>query len=304
MKFGKVYNLKPIDFHMPEPPLATEEWLDELPDPVATPEVYFGCTGWGMKEWVGSYYPSDAKSKEYLRHYARQFTTIELNTTHYRIPTPALVNQWHDMATGPFKFSPKIPQSISHSRDLGMTGEQIGWFCDSIVGLREKLGISFMQLPPTFKPERMDLLAKFLERFPLKRVPLAIEVRHEQWFSDKGAYHAYLDLLRSHQASTVITDVAGRRDVLHMGITTPYVLIRFVGNSLHETDYQRVDDWVTQLVDWLERGVQEVYFFSHQPDNILSPEMCEYFIAQLEARSEYQFLKKPSPLGGEQMALF
>lgn len=304
MKFGKVYHLEPIDFRMPEPPLATEEWLDQLPDPVVTPEVYFGCTGWGMKEWVGRYYPSDAKPKEYLRHYARQFTTIELNTTHYRIPTPALVHQWYDMAIGPFKFSPKIPQSISHSRDLGITGEQISWFCDSIVGLREKLGVSFMQLPPTFKPERIDLLAQFLERFPLKRVPLAIEVRHEQWFNDEGAYQAYLDLLRSYQVSTVITDVAGRRDVLHMGITTPYVLIRFVGNSLHETDYQRVDDWVTQLVDWLERGVQEVYFFSHQPDNILSPEMCEYFIAQLEARSEYQFLKKTSPLGGEQMALF
>lgn len=304
MKFGKVHRLDPIDFTMPAPPLFTEQVLDDLPDPTDAPEVYYGCTGWAMKEWVGKYYPLDAKTKQYLKYYAHQFTTIELNTTHYRIPTPELVQDWYDKSSPPFKFSPKIPQSISHSGDLGLAADQIEWFCQSIVGLKEKLGVSFMQLPPTFKPEKLDALAKFLERFPLKQVPLAVEVRQEQWFEDEGAYQAYLELLHQYGVSTVITDVAGRRDVLHLGLTTPYVLIRFVGNGLHETDYARVDDWVTLLLDWLERGIKEVYFFSHQPDNILSPELCEYFVAQLEARSEYRFPKKPAPLGGEQMALF
>lgn len=304
MKFGKVLDLSPIDFSIANPPMATEDLLDALPDPEETPEVYYGCTGWSMKEWVGTYYPLDAKSKEYLRHYAKQFTTIELNTTHYRIPTPELVQTWYDRSTPPFKFSPKIPQSISHSNDLGISGPQIDWFCESILGLREKLGVSFMQLPPTFTPQRINQLETFFKRFPLKDVPLAVEVRNEAWFADKGAYQAYLDLLRAYEVSTVLTDVAGRRDVLHLGLTTPYVLIRFVGNGLHETDYARVDDWITLLLDWLERGIKEVYFFSHQPDNMLSPEMCEYFVAQLEGRSEYRFEKRPRPLGGGQIALF
>ncbi len=304
MKFGRVSNLNAIDFSMPAPPQATEDLLDGLPDPTAPPAIYFGCTGWAMKEWVGTFYPPKAKPPEFLTHYAKQFTTIELNTTHYRVPTPSLVQAWYDMTDDNFVFSPKIPQSVSHDPELGLRGQDLGWFCDSIVGLREKLGTSFMQLPPNFGPARIGQLERFLARFPLAEVPLAVEVRQEAWFADEAAFQALLDLLRAHKVATVITDVAGRRDVLHLGLTTPQLLLRFVGNGLHETDYQRLDDWISLIIDWLERGLREVYFFSHQPDNILSPEMCIYFIEELERRSPIEFSKKTRPLKDGQISLF
>lgn len=304
MKFGRVNDLSPIDFSLPSPPQATEDFLDQLPEPTTAPKVYFGCTGWAMKEWVGKFYPAKAKSKEFLKHYAKQFTTIELNTTHYRIPTPQLVQSWYQMSDQNFKFAPKIPQSISHAPDLGLRGKELDWFCESIVGLKEKLGTSFMQLPPNFGPARIQQLEGFLKRFPVQEVPLAVEVRQEAWFEDETAFQSLLDLLREHQVGTIITDVAGRRDVLHLGLTTPQLLLRFVGNGLHQTDYERVDEWITLILEWLERGVQEVYFFSHQPDNILSPEMCMYFTEQLEARSPLEFSKKTSPLSDGQMSLF
>lgn len=304
MKFGRVQDLEPIDFSMPQPPLATEQLLNSLPEPTTSPNIYIGCTGWAMKEWLGKFYPSTAKSKEFLKHYSRQFTTIELNTTHYRIPTPELVQSWYQMTDDNFKFSPKIPQSISHAPDLGMRGKEIGWFCESIGGLKEKLGTSFMQLPPNFGPKRIQQLEKFLEKFPLEQVPLAVEVRQEAWFEEEEAFQTFLALLREYQVGTVITDVAGRRDVLHLGLTTPQLLLRFVGNGLHPTDYERVDAWITLMMDWLEKGLKDIYFFSHQPDNILSPEMCLYFQEQLEARTAFEFSKKTKPLNDGQMSLF
>ena len=98
MKFGRVEDLTTIDFSMPKPPVATVTFLEDLPI-AAMPNIYFGCTGWAMKEWVGKFYPHKSKSKEFLKHYAKQFTTIELNTTHYRIPSPELVENWYEMTS-------------------------------------------------------------------------------------------------------------------------------------------------------------------------------------------------------------
>ena len=89
------------------------------------------------------------------------------------------------------------------------------------------------------------------------------------------------DLLAMAGHSTVITDVAGRRDVLHMYLTTPIAVIRFVGNNLHASDYKRIDDWVAQLQQWFAQGLQTVYFFVHQPNNLQAPALADYLVKQL-----------------------
>ncbi|MCS7003779.1 MAG: DUF72 domain-containing protein [Cytophagales bacterium] len=71
-----------------------------------------------------------------------------------------------------------------------------------------------------------------------------MEFRHREWFSNSLAAW---ETLIEYQVSTVITDVAGRRDVLHKRLITPYVIIRFVGNQLHPTDIQRLHAWAERL---------------------------------------------------------
>ena len=251
--------------------------LEKLPVHKSKPTIYVGCTGWSMKEWVGKVYPKGAKSKDFLRHYSRQFNTIELNTTHYRIPSLATIQTWKSTVPQDFKFAPKIPQTISHSRDMATSNDNTTLFCDAISGLENNLGCSFMQLPPYFAINRLEVLAQFLEKFPTE-IPLAIEVRHESWFNDSRNLNQLFDLLEAKGISTVITDVAGRRDVLHQRLTTDTAMIRFVGNGLHPTDYERVNDWITRLKFWIEKGVKEVYFFTHEPDNLLAPELADYFV--------------------------
>lgn len=278
MKFGKLPNIDQVNFTLPPDASGTEAVLAKLSP--TKPQLYVGCTGWGMKEWVGTVYPPKTKAKDFLHHYARQFGTIELNTTHYRIPTPETVIKWRDTVPADFRFCPKIPQSISHSRDMGLSGDNTLRFCENISLLEEKLGCCFVQLPPYFGFDSLGLLTRFLEKFP-RTIPLAVELRHESWFSSPANIEATFEVMQNLNISSVITDVAGRRDVLHQRLTNHTVLIRWVGNALHSTDYERIDEWVARLKTWFEAGLQEVFFFPHEPDNLLAPDIATYFIRKI-----------------------
>ncbi len=256
-----------------------------------------------MKEWVGKIYPKGTKTPDYLRHYTRQFNTIELNTTHYRIPDHFTVQHWHDEAAADFRFCPKVLQGISHAGDLGTGGDLIQRFCEAMSGLGSKLGPCFIQLPPYFGVDKLAVLEAFLKQFTL---PLAVEVRHHSWFDNELNMARLFELLEKYGVSTVITDVAGRRDVAHMRLTTKKVLVRFVGNDLHPTDFTRLDDWAKRLTDWFSMGLEECYFFTHEPDNLLAPDLAAAFYEK--TKNIAGVTSRGPKIGGEeeakQMSLF
>ncbi|WP_273445340.1 DUF72 domain-containing protein [Neolewinella agarilytica] len=302
MKFGKASDLSSIHFELPLDPLANRSRLDryELGADGERPNIFIGATGWSMKEWVGKWYPDKTKTADYLKHYGEQFNTIELNTTHYRIPDAETIRRWYETVPADFRFCPKVPQSISHRNDFGMNGGELQQFVGSLDGLKEKMGCAFVQLPPYFGADRLRQLETFLDRWP-RLLPLAVEVRHESWFADPFATEALMDALASRQIAAVITDVAGRRDVLHNYITAPRTMIRFVGNGLIPTDYSRMEEWADKLKEW---NLPETYFFPHQPDNILSPDASAWFSQHLSAMN-FATVRGPSEWAGpEQMSLF
>jgi len=276
MEFGKLPSIERVDFNLPDEPPQNAHVFEALPPRTAPPRIYLGATGYNMKAWVGRWYPARTKTGGYLAQYGLQFNTIEHNTTHYRIPDVATVARWREEVPTDFRYCPKIPQTISHARDLGLNGPETPLFCEAIGGLGETLGCCFMQLPPFFSTQDLPVLARFLEQFPTQQIPLAVEVRHASFFQKNAGTQAFFELLQVHDVSTVITDVAGRRDVCHMRLTTGRVLIRFVGNGLHPTDHERVQAWAERLRYWFLLGLQEAYFFCHEPDNLLAPELAEF----------------------------
>ena len=68
MKFGKLSDISTVDFQLPTDNGDNERLLKKHPINDA-PTLYVGCTGWGMKEWVGTVYPKGAKAKEFLSYY-------------------------------------------------------------------------------------------------------------------------------------------------------------------------------------------------------------------------------------------
>jgi hypothetical protein len=77
-----------------------------------------------------------------------------------------------------------------------------------------------------------------------------------------------------------------------MHLTIPKVFIRFVGNSLHPTDYTRTDEWIERTKCWLDKGLKELYFFMHMHDEAYSPELTVYLVDKLNAACNLN-LQKP-----------
>ncbi|TXK51983.1 DUF72 domain-containing protein [Pontibacter qinzhouensis] len=281
MDFGKLADISRVDFTLPPDHEGTASALQKnAAEAKAAPAIFVGLPVWVNKAWTGHIYPASMREKDSLLWYGKQFNTIELNSTHYHIPGPDTIDRWRHAVPQGFRFCPKFPQLISHEAQLRHTQDLTATFCEAIAGLEEKLGVSFLQLPPSFGPRQLRDLEAFVQFVP-ESVPLAVELRHPDWFKDATAAQELYEVLEKYRVGTVLTDVAGRRDVLHMRLTTPMAMVRFVGNGLHPTDYSRIDAWVERLQQWLETGLEQLYFFVHEPDNIAAPDLAIYLIEKL-----------------------
>ncbi|NVO30905.1 DUF72 domain-containing protein [Hymenobacter lapidiphilus] len=281
MDFGRLSDLRYVDFRLPaDHPETAAVLARALPTQPAPPAVYVGCPIWTNKAWLGSYFPQGIKDADYLHHYARQFNSIELNTTHYRIPDAPTVRKWREAVPESFRFCPKIPQVISHDRALYNADDLTTSFCRAIEGLGPTLGHAFLQLPPTFGPEHLRRLERYLLDFPAF-VPLAVELRHPGWFSDAGLLATVTAMLEALGKPLVISDVAGRRDALHQRLTTPTAFVRLNGHGLIDSDFRRADDWAARVAGWLEAGLHTAYLFIHQKDILHSPLWAEHFLRRL-----------------------
>ncbi|WP_162051403.1 DUF72 domain-containing protein [Pontibacter pamirensis] len=300
MDFGKLQDISSVDFTLPPNHPSTLPLLQQAGSYIK-PTVHVGLPVWVNKAWKGDIYPSSMHDKDSLLWYGKQFSTIELNSTHYHIPSPDTIDRWRQTVPQGFTFCPKFPQLISHEAALRSTQDITAAFCAAIAGLEDRLGDAFLQLPPTFSPRQLPDLEAFLQFVP-ESIPITVELRHPAWFADSGASRELFEVLGKYKAGTVLTDVAGRRDVLHMRLTTPSAMVRFVGNGLHPTDYTRIDAWVERLKQWFDNGLRQLYFFVHEPDNVLAPELATYLMQQLNKVCGFD-LKPPKkyvqPVQGE-----
>lgn len=297
MEFGKVpeAELERIDLRLPADPQATAEVLGGNRNKNKT-AFYIGGTTWVRKDWVGTYYPKGTKDKDFLEQYARQFNTIELNTTFYRMPAVQQVAQWKSKVGGGFKFCPKFTDTITHLKRLQDTRLLVDTFLESIHAFGENLGPIFLMPHPQMGPKYISVIEGFLQDLPVD-VDLFLELRHPEWFKEEGYHKELLAFLRQQRRGTIITDAAGRRDCTHMHLSTPEAFVRFVGNGLHPTDYARIDDWVARIGAWMQQGLKACYFFLHQHDELHVPELAQYFIKQLNRQYGLD-LKPPAPIPG------
>ncbi|CAN5134718.1 hypothetical protein BH23BAC2_BH23BAC2_06970 [soil metagenome] len=92
-----------------------------------------------------------------------------------------------------------------------------------------------------------------------------------------------MEIMEKFKITNVITDTAGRRDLLHMRLTTPTAFVRYTGAN-HATDYTRLDKWTLKAAEWSRLGLQNFYFFVHQNIEKESPFLAAYFIDKLNKK--------------------
>jgi uncharacterized protein YecE (DUF72 family) len=163
-------------------------------------KVFIGTSGWTYDGWRGPFYPKNVPKKDWLRWYAGQFPTAEINGSFYRTPSLAAVRAWRDQTPSDFVFAWKASKFITHWKRLSeKSANSIALIEERLKILGRKAGPVLFQLPPQFTANR-ERLASFLEMLPRRR-RYAFEFRHASWYEAP-----ILDLLRDHNAALCISD--------------------------------------------------------------------------------------------------
>jgi len=277
MKFGTVENPEEIDFTIPPDRSETRRLFATTKGREL--KVHVGCAKWNKKDLKG-FYPKGVKDE--LAYYSSQFNSIELNATFRRRIAPEQYAKWGENTPEGFKFCPKMGQYISHIRRLDETEEAVDLFATSSSHLGEKLGVPYLQMHDNFGPGNFDRVQNFAEGWNYD-IPVAIELRKTDWFNDGTFSSELYDLLEKNEITNVLVDTAGRRDLMHMRMTTPTPFVRWVGAN-HDVDYKRLDEWIERLASWRDAGMSEIYFFVHQNVDINVPRYAAYFIKNLNKK--------------------
>ena len=298
MEFGRIpeNELDKMDFSLPGEPSFNKKILKGKP--VKNSKIYVGCAKWGRTEWVGKIYPLKTKEKDFLKYYVEHYNCIELNATHYKVYGATGISKWKEKAAGKdFLFCPKMYQGITHRGSLKGKEFITNEFFRGIVAFEEHLGPIFVQVSESFSPNRRKELFDYLASLP-KDLQFFLEVRHPGWFAKEDVQKELFETLTGLNIGAVITDTAGRRDCAHMHLTVPKTFIRYVGNSLHHTDYTRCDAWVKRMKYWLDKGIEELFFFMHMHDEATSPELTVYLVDKMNKECGLNLIK-PKFIGGD-----
>lgn len=265
MDFGRlpVEALDAINFTLPPDPSFNESVLKGE----RKGKVYVGLPQWGKVEWVGKLYRHKLKPAEYLDSYVHHYSTVEVNATHYTYYGKARISAWADKAKGlDFKFCPKMHKDITHAGPLAPRDLDVEKFLDEMQYFGDKLGPIFAQVPDRYDSKKKNDLFHFFDSLP-EGMAFFMEVRHPSWFQSEDLFRELSD----RKLGAMITDTAGARYCAHMHLTIPKVFIRFVTNNLHPSDFSRIDEWAVRINEWLDKGIEAVYFILHEedPDNII-----------------------------------
>jgi uncharacterized protein YecE (DUF72 family) len=140
---------------------------------VATPQpsvtgVHVGASGWSYPSWKPGFYPVGTDSKDFLRHYAQRFSTVELNTTGYRLPAAEQFRRWAEQTPPGFEFAVKLP---------GNRPQIVGEFSDRVTALGDRLGPVRVVLTSARDDGMIELLLGSLD----PGLRLAFDLQHPSW---------------------------------------------------------------------------------------------------------------------------
>ncbi|MBE9068905.1 DUF72 domain-containing protein [Leptolyngbya cf. ectocarpi LEGE 11479] len=264
-----------------------------------TADFRLGCAVWAYKSWLGNFYPAESRATNFLRLYGERLTCVEGNTTFYSIPSPEMVQRWADNTPDTFRFCPKLPRTVTHGGALMPQLSDALSFLSLMQGLGPRLGPIFAQLPPRYSPASFADLEKFVAGWPHTTNPLAVEVRHLDWFRSPQSERlnsllapfnvgrVLLDTRPVFTWSDAVDDPQLRSErkkprVPLLPVTTAnFVLVRYISHPDLDRNRDFLAGWVERVGEWLAQGLS-VCFFVHCPKEAQSPAIARYFQEQLE----------------------
>lgn len=147
------------------------------------PSVRIGCAGWSIPSKAADLFATEGS---HLQRYAQVFPCVEINTSFYRPHQPKTYARWAHSVPASFRFSVKMPRTITHERRLRECDDLLETFLGEIASLGKTLGCLLVQLPPSLALDATEAAAFFALLRKRTSLPVACEPRHATWFTPLG----------------------------------------------------------------------------------------------------------------------
>ena len=138
-----------------------------------------------------------------LARYATRFPVVEINSSFYRPHQQKTYRRWAEAVPEAFRFSVKVPRTISHDHALCGCGHLLDRFLSEVEGLGTRLGGLLLQLPPRLSLDPRTASTFFRMLRNRTDAPLVLEPRHASWFAPGVEAR-----LRRYRVSRVAADPA------------------------------------------------------------------------------------------------
>ena len=154
-------------------------------NPEPRPPIRIGCAGWSIASAHAALFGA---GDSMLARYATRFDTVEINSSFYRHHQPRTYERWAATVPDGFRFSAKLPRTVTHDARLIGARDVLARFLDEIAALGHKLGGVLVQLPPSLRYDATVAEAFLADLRARYAGPVCWEPRHATWFEpDVGA---------------------------------------------------------------------------------------------------------------------
>jgi len=127
--------------------------------------VIIGTSGWMYDHWLGDFYPPELPKAMWFSYYSEHFSTVELNSSFYHLPSEKTFGTWRDKSPEGFVYALKVSRYITHLKKLRDVEEPLATFTARARILGDKVGPLLYQLPPGLK-RNYAVLEAFLKLLP------------------------------------------------------------------------------------------------------------------------------------------
>jgi uncharacterized protein YecE (DUF72 family) len=274
---------------------------------------------WTHGPWQGRFLPHPLPPGERLRSYATWCNAVEGNTTFYATPARSTVESWAGQTAPDFRFVVKLPKSITHERRLTGIDEELRSFLEAMEPLGPRAHALWVQLPGSFAPTDLGILANFLRRLPRSH-RYAVEVRHRAFFEDARSELLLERVLAGVDAEWIPFDTTvlfrspptsdAERDAwmkkprvpCRSSALTDRPIVRYLGRDSNERTIEGWQHWVGTVTQWLREGRSPTVFI-HTPDNADALTLARRFHDDVRARLP-EIEPLPEPMQTEPLTLF
>jgi len=213
-----------------------------------------GTSGYSYKEWKGNFYPQKLPDREMLSFYSKQFSTVEINHSFYKMPIETTLLNWAKSVPEGFRFALKANQQITHIKRLRNCESTLKRFLEvaSVLQDGDHLGPILVQLPPSFKFDK-PLMEEFLALRP-PAFRFAFEVRHPSWYTEET--YAVL-----RERGTALCLAETDKETPLQVVTADFTYVR-----LRKEEYapKELKEWRKRFDGWLEQGVDVFVYCKHE----------------------------------------